>query len=178
MMQAADVVDFWRVAGAEKWFGKDAAFDADFRDRFLAAHEAAASGALDSWAETADGALALMILLDQFPRNAFRGTARMFATDAKALVLADAAIGAGLDAEVEPALRAFLYLPFEHSEALADQDRAVALFRPLGADLLHWAEVHRDIIVRFGRFPHRNAVLGRSSTVEELAFLESGGFAG
>ena len=178
MMQAADVVDFWRVAGAEKWFGKDAAFDADFRDRFMAAHEAAASGALDSWAETADGALALMILLDQFPRNAFRGTARMFATDAKALVLADAAIGAGLDAEVEPALRAFLYLPFEHSEALADQDRALALFRPLGADLLHWAEVHHDIIVRFGRFPHRNAVLGRSSTVEELAFLESGGFAG
>ena len=178
MMQAADVVDFWRAAGAEKWFGKDAAFDADFRDRFLAAHEAAASGALDSWAETADGALALMILLDQFPRNAFRGTARMFATDAKALVLADAAIGAGLDAEVEPALRAFLYLPFEHSEALADQDRALALFRPLGADLLHWAEVHRDIIVRFGRFPHRNAVLGRSSTAEELAFLESGGFAG
>ena len=178
MMQAADVVDFWRAAGAEKWFGKDAAFDADFRDRFLAAHEAAASGALDSWAETADGALALMILLDQFPRNAFRGTARMFATDAKALVLADAAIGAGLDAEVEPALRAFLYLPFEHSEALADQDRALVLFRPLGADLLHWAEVHHDIIVRFGRFPHRNAVLGRSSTVEELAFLESGGFAG
>ena len=178
MMQAADVVDFWRAAGAEKWFGKDAAFDADFRDRFLAAHEAAASGALDSWAETADGALALMILLDQFPRNAFRGTARMFATDAKALVLADAAIGAGLDAEVEPALRAFLYLPFEHSEALADQDRALALFRPLGADLLHWAEVHHDIIVRFGRFPHRNAVLGRSSTAEELAFLESGGFAG
>jgi uncharacterized protein (DUF924 family) len=178
MTRAADVVDFWSAAGFARWFGKDADFDAEFRRRFLAAHEAAAGGALDGWAETPDGALALVILLDQFPRNAFRDTARMFATDAKARAIADAAIAAGHDRHIDEALRLFLYLPYEHSERMADQERAVALIAPLGAELLRYAEIHRDAIARFGRFPHRNKLLGRVSTSEELAFLAAGGFAG
>jgi len=177
MTDAADVIDFWSVAGFARWFGKDAGFDADFRRRFLAAHETAASGALDSWAETPEGALALVILLDQFPRNAFRDSARMFATDAKALGIADAAIAAGHDQHIEEALRLFLYLPFEHSERIADQQRAVALISPLGGEPLRYAEIHRDVIDRFGRFPHRNTLLGRVSTPEELDFLATGGFA-
>lgn len=178
MMLPSEVVNFWREAGETKWFRKDDTFDAEFRSRFLPAHEAAASDGLDPWAATAEGSLALLILLDQFPRNAFRGSARMFATDAKALDVANAALERGQDRQVEEALRSFVYLPFEHSEALADQDRSVALFEPLGAELLKWAVMHRDIIVRFGRFPHRNAVLGRESTPAEIEFLQSGGFAG
>lgn len=175
---AAEVVEFWRAAGAKAWFRKDAAFDRSFHDRFLAAHELAACGRLDHWLESADGALALMILLDQFPRNAFRDTPRSFATDGKARALAMRAIDAGLDQQVAPELRAFFYLPFEHSEDAADQQRAIRLMAPLGAELLHFAEVHADVIARFGRFPHRNRILGRKSTPEELAFLESGGFSG
>ncbi|MCG2841737.1 DUF924 family protein [Sandaracinobacter sp. RS1-74] len=178
MTEPTDVTNFWRDAGAEAWFRKDDAFDADFRARFLEAHEAAARGDLDGWAESADGALALMILLDQFPRNAFRGSARMFETDAKALQIAEAAIAAGQDQQVAPDLRLFFYLPYEHSEALADQEKAVELIRPLGPELLHYAEVHREAIARFGRFPHRNELLGRETTAEEQAFLDSGGFAG
>ncbi len=177
--QPADVVGFWRDAGPKRWFAKDDAFDADFRQRFLAAHEAAASGALDAWESTAEGALALLILLDQFPRNAFRGSARMFATDDRALAVAGRAVDAGVDAATEPALRPFLYMPFMHSEALSDQDRCVALAAGLpGGDTLRFAELHRDIIVRFGRFPHRNAVLGRATTAQEQRFLDEGGFAG
>ncbi|WP_199554891.1 DUF924 family protein [Sandaracinobacteroides hominis] len=177
-MLPSEVVRFWREAGSGKWFGKDPAFDAEFRERFLTAHELAASDGLDMWAVTAEGALALLILLDQFPRNAFRDTARMFATDAKARDVASAAVERGQDGQVEEALRSFVYLPFEHSEQLADQDRSVALFQPLGEELLKWAVMHRDIIVKFGRFPHRNEILGRESTPEEIAFLKSGGFAG
>ncbi|MEH3086349.1 MAG: DUF924 family protein [Xylophilus ampelinus] len=178
--QPADVVGFWRDAGQKRWFAKDDAFDADFRRRFLAAHEAAAAGALGGWETTPDGALALLILLDQFPRNAFRGSARMFATDAQALAIAGRSVDAGFDAAAEPALRPFFYMPFMHSEALADQDRCVELSARLtaGGDTLRYAELHRDIIVRFGRFPHRNPVLGRETTPAEQRFLDDGGFAG
>ncbi len=178
MTTAAELVAFWREAGEAAWFRKDDAFDAEFRARFLAAHEAAAHGEFDHWAGTAEGALALILLLDQFPRNCFRGSPRMFATDAKAVAAAEAAIAAGHDLELPADIRVFIYLPFEHAEDLALQERCVALCAPLREDYLRYAVVHRDIIARFGRFPHRNAVLGRESTAEELAFLAEGGFSG
>lgn len=174
-----DVLAFWRGAGPDKWFKKDAAFDADIRARFLATHEAAARGAFAAWEASAEGALALVIVLDQFPRNMFRDDARAFAADALARVVADRAIARGFDATVPKSLRAFFYLPFEHSENLADQERCVTLNRATGnADALKWAEIHADIIRRFGRFPHRNKVLGRKTTPEEQVFLDAGGFAG
>ncbi len=174
------VVTFWREAGPESWFRKDADFDASFRRQFLAAHEAAARGGLDAWIATAEGALALLLLLllDQFPRNCFRGSPRMYATDAAARRIANAAIAQGLDQQIAPDLRLFVYLPFSHSELLADQERAVALQAALGDEPLSHAIGHRDIIRRFGRFPHRNAILGRPSSAEERAFLAAGGFAG
>ena len=178
---AADVIQFWSTAGAARWFKKDVAFDDEFRTRFAAEYEAAASGALDDWAKTANGAdvaLALLILLDQYPRNSFRGTARMFATDSTALRIAKQAISQGFDTVVQPELRRFFYLPFMHSEALADQDRSLNLHVPMGDEPMRYAVMHRDIIARFGRFPHRNAQLGRVSTAQELAFLNEGGFAG
>ncbi len=175
---AAEVVAFWRDAGPSRWFAKNDAFDADFGARFAAAHEAAAQGRLDAWAANAEGALALLILLDQFPRNAFRGTARMFATDARARDVARAALEAHHDQQVEPVLRPFFYLPFMHSESLADQDRSVALNGAMDAETRRFAALHHDIIERFGRFPHRNGVLGRATTAEEQAFLDQGGFAG
>ncbi len=177
-MQAEDVVAFWREAGPGKWFKKDAAFDADFRARFINAHEAAARGKLDGWAHDAHGVLALLILLDQFPRNAFRDSPRMFATDAQALTIARSAVDAGFDQDVEEQLRNFFYLPFMHSESMQDQDRAVELTKPLGEDAYKFAVIHRDIIARFRRFPHRNRMLGRTTTDAEQAFLDSGGFAG
>lgn len=173
--EARAVVAFWRTAGPGKWFAKDEAFDRRFRDRFLAAHDAAARGELAGWGNTADGALALIILLDQFPRNAFRGTARMYATDGHARLVADAAVNAGHDRAVDHELARFFYLPFAHSENLADQERAVSLVRRLGEPDLSRAVHHRDIIRRFGRFPHRNAILGRPSTQEEVAWLDAGG---
>lgn len=173
-----DVVSFWRDAGPARWFRKDPAFDSAFRDRFLAAHEAAADGLLAGWAGTAEGALALLILLDQFPRNAFRGTPRMFATDGQARDIANAAISAGLNEEVDGELRQFFSLPLMHSEVLADQDACVELTKRLGEESARYARLHRDIIARFGRFPHRNAVLGRESSAEEQRFLDEGGFAG
>lgn len=175
---ASQVVAFWREAGPRRWFRKNAAFDAQFRDRLLAAHEQAARGEFDAWADTPDGALALLILLDQFPRNAFRGSARMFATDARALEIARRAIAAGFDQRTDAELRNFFYLPLMHSEALQDQQDSVALTQPLGADAHRFALMHRDIIERFGRFPHRNAALGRGTTPDEQAFLDAGGFAG
>ncbi len=174
-----DLVRFWQEAGPSRWFKRDDDFDARFRSRFLSAHEAAAAGTLSGWTETAQGALALLLLLDQFPRNAFRGTPRVYATDAAARKIADAAIAAGFDRQVDPALRSFFYLPFVHSEKLADLDRAVALNEEAGAaESLRWARHHRDIVARFGRFPHRNAVVGRTSTPEEERFLAEGGFSG
>lgn len=178
IVSPAAVVQFWLAAGPSQWFRKDAAFDDDFRARFAAEHEAAASGALSHWQTTAEGALALLILLDQYPRNSFRGTARMFATDPLALAIANAAIENGFDTRVEPSLRLFFYLPLVHSERLADQDRALELYAALGAETARHAHIHRDIIVRFGRFPHRNALLGRTTTAEEQRFLDDGGFAG
>jgi uncharacterized protein (DUF924 family) len=172
------VVGFWRDAGSSRWFRKDAAFDEQFRARFLTAHEAALRGELDDWAGDAQGALALLILLDQFPRNAFRDTARMFESDAKARDIARLALRSGFDAQVDAELRNFFYLPFMHSEQLADQDLAVQLTRALGDEPLRYALMHRDIIEKFGRFPHRNAVLGRETTPEEQRFLHDGGFAG
>ncbi len=133
-MQAEDVVTFWRDAGPQKWFRKDAQFDADFRERFLEAHEAALRGKLNDWAGTAEGALALLILLDQFPRNSFRDSPRMFATDDRAVAIAREAIEAGLDLQAEGQMRRFFYLPFMHSEYLADQERSVLLNAPLGED--------------------------------------------
>ena len=172
------MIDFWREAGPRRWFRQDAAFDALFRERFLAAHEAAVAGRLADWGSSAPGALALVLLLDQFPRNAFRGTPRMYASDAQAREAADAAIAQGFDAELEPALRQFFYLPFMHSERLPDLERCVALNREQGGESLRYALHHRDIVERFGRFPHRNAVLGRPSTPEEERFLSEGGFRG
>lgn len=172
------VLAFWREAGPQKWFRKDPGFDAQLRDRFLAGHEAAVRGELDDWTTTADGTLALLILLDQFPRNAFRGSARMFASDQQALKVARDAIDAGRDQQVDPELRNFFYLPLMHSESLPDQQRAVALTEPLGVQPHRFAVMHRDIIARFGRFPHRNALLGRGTTPAEQAFLDDGGFAG
>lgn len=175
----AEVVTFWRDAGPKRWFSKDSAFDDDIRQRFLGQHEDAAAGKLSGWETTAEGALALLILLDQFPRNMFRGQARAFATDPLARAIAAGALVRGFDAQAPDGMRGFFYLPFEHSENLADQERAVAFYKAVGdADGLKWAEIHADIIRRFGRFPHRNAALGRASTPEERAFLDGGGFAG
>jgi uncharacterized protein (DUF924 family) len=176
--RAQDVVAFWRDAGPEKWFSKDDAFDAEFRRRFEALHFAAARRDLDDWMNEPDGVLALMILLDQLPRNCFRGTAHMYATDPLALSLARRAIDAGTHETVDEQLRVFLYLPLMHSEALADQEHSVRLCAPLEGDYVKHADGHRDIIVRFGRFPHRNRMLGRDSTPEEQVFLDEGGFSG
>lgn len=175
---AADVVAFWQSAGPDRWFSKSAAFDADFKARFEPAHVAAAAGQLGAWARTAEGTLALLILLDQLPRNAYRDTARMFATDPQALVLANEAIANGFDAQVAPAMRLFFYLPFMHSEQLADQQRCLQLTQACGEQAQKFARLHLDIIERFGRFPHRNAALGRTTTPEEQKFLDGGGFAG
>ena len=178
----SDVVAFWRDAGPAKWFAKDAAFDAEITVRFEAAHHAAARGELAHWAETWEGALALLLLLDQFPRNIWRGSAHGFATDPLARAIAHAVLDAGHDAACDPALRVFFYTPLEHSEALADQDQCVTLCQALdaasGSDWSRWAIMHRDIIAQYGRFPHRNACLGQMSTAEELAFLADGGFSG
>jgi len=179
MEMAAAVVDFWTEAGPDTWFTRDEAFDARFRARFLDEHMAAAARAREHWLSTAEGALALLVLLDQFPRNCFRGTAHSYATDPLARHYAARAIEEGLDLQLVPKLRAFIYLPFEHSEDLLHQERSVALFDVLGdKEYLAFAELHRDIIRRFGRFPHRNAALGRIPSMEELEFLAEGGFAG
>lgn len=181
MPSADQVISFWLSAGPARWFAKDEAFDAEIRARFEQAHQAAARGELDHWADDWRGFLALLILLDQFPRNLWRGSAHAFATDPLALNLARAAVDAGLDRAAPTELRVFFYLPFEHSEALADQDRCVALCEALdaeGSDWGQWARMHREIIVRFGRFPHRNHALGRTMTAEEQAYIDGGGFTG
>lgn len=173
---ATEVVDFWKAAGPTRWFAKNDDFDRSCKEKLLAAHERAAAGELEAWLDSPTGALALFILLDQLPRNAFRGTPRMFETDALARKYAARAIEAGHDKHISTDLRVFMYLPFEHSEDLADQDRSVALHEGLAEK--PYADEHREIIRRFGRFPHRNVVLGRTSTAEEIAFLEGGGFGG
>jgi uncharacterized protein (DUF924 family) len=175
---AREVVDFWRDAGPARWFAKSDDFDAAFIALCADAHQAAARGERDAWANDAEGALALLILLDQFPRNAWRNNPHMLATDGQALVIAKRAVAAGFDRQVEAALRPFFYLPFMHSELPADQERSVELNAALDANTQRFARLHQDIVLRFGRFPHRNRLLGRASTAQEQAFLDSGGFAG
>ncbi len=174
-----DIVSFWRDAGPERWFEQNDDFDQAIKSRFLAAHEAAARSELAAHEENAEGALALVILLDQFSRNMFRGGARAFATDAHARAVAGRAIARGFDQATDKTLRQFFYLPFMHSELLADQDRSVELYAAIGdADVSGYALAHRDIIAKFGRFPHRNRIVGRETTAAEQEFLDGGGFAG
>jgi len=178
LSRAYELLEFWEDAGPAQWFAKDPEFDRHFRERFLADHEAAARGEFAYWLSSAEGSLALVILLDQFPRNAFRDTPRMYDTDALARKAASIAFAAGYDQKMPKELRKFLLLPFAHSEELADQEKAVALARRIGTEDLGRAEHHRDIVRRFGRFPHRNRILGRESTFEELQYLANGGYQG
>lgn len=181
---AQDVVDFWREAGYARWFERDDRFDAHCRAGFLEAHLRAARREHEDWMDQGEvGALALLILLDQIPRNVFRGSAHAYATDPLARMYARQAVERGDDRRTEAALRAFFYLPFEHSEAMDDQRRSVELHRGLPAtagvpDPAQWAVQHLQIIERFGRFPHRNRSLGRESTPDEQAYLDNGGFQG
>ncbi len=187
-MQPETIVDFWFGAPASDergrsravWFKKDAAFDTSLREQFGAVHAEAAAGRWSAWERAPESALALVIVLDQFSRNLFRGEPASFTSDAAALALARRMIAQGWDQALLPVMRSFVYLPFEHSEQLADQDEAVRLFESLAREpdtggLLVWAEKHRDIIRRFGRFPHRNAILGRASTPAEIEFLTQPG---
>ena len=179
LITPSDVVGFWKEAGSKKWFARDDAFDALFRQRFETAHFMAARRELDHWAETPEGSLALLILLDQFPRNVFRGTGHAFATDPLARHFAIMALDDRQDHAVENDLRRFFYLPLQHAEDRALQDRQLALFQTMdrGTDD-RWAEHHHKVIDRFGRFPHRNRALGRETTPEEQAFLDTDGFRG
>jgi uncharacterized protein (DUF924 family) len=174
----ADILAFWRDAGPDRWYTPDDAFDTEVRRRFHGLWQRAAAGELSAWETSDDGALALVIVLDQFPRNLFRGDALTYASDALARDVAHRAIERGTDARIDGALREFLYLPLMHSEHLPDQLRCIELSRAAGhAESLKWAQHHADIIRRFGRFPHRNRLLGRATTPEERAFLDEGGFA-
>jgi uncharacterized protein (DUF924 family) len=174
-----DVLAFWLTAGHERWFEKDDAFDAEIRERFKRLYEDATAGLLNGWEDSPEGSLALIIVLDQFPRNMFRGSARSYTADPLARAVATRAIARGFDQQIAMPGRAFFYLPFEHSEDLADQQRCLLLLRATGdAELVQWAELHVQIIRRFGRFPHRNAQLGRATTPEEQTFLDTGGFRG
>lgn len=173
------VIDFWVQAGPAKWFAKDAAFDADFKSRFLDAHYAAARRELDSWMDSAEGALALMILLDQLPRNSFRDTGHMFATDSLALHFCRQAIDKNYQHQVASDLLPFVLMPLMHSERLQDQEDLIALLdKTPHENTYNYAVIHRDVILSFGRFPHRNAALGRDTTADEHAFLNAGGFSG
>lgn len=188
-MTVEEVLGFWFGREGEEgygkyrefWFRKDPEFDREVRDRFLAGYEKAASGAYDGWRESAEGALALVIVLDQFPRNMFRGDARSYATDAKARETARYAVERALDRELDPLRRWFLYMPFMHSENIEDQRLSVELFQSLGGvgetDPAEYAVGHMRIVERFGRFPHRNEILGRETTPEEAEFLKQPGSA-
>jgi len=186
IVTAADVLGFWFgdppvTEPREAWFRKDAAFDTQIRERFGDTLQAALQGGLRDWDATPAGALARIVVLDQFTRNAFRDTPRAFAGDALALAAAAAMTDSGTDLRVTPLQRWFVYLPFEHAEDLAAQERALQLFGRLAsdapplADALEWAKKHHVVIARFGRFPHRNAVLGRPDTPDETAFLRQPG---
>jgi len=184
----ADALDSPEAAQAvsKRWFTQDPAFDAAIAQRFGHLPDAALRGELDDWAGTPQGALARIVVLDQFPRNLHRESARAFAFDAYAAAAAQAAVAAGFDAQLAPLEAVFVYLPFEHAEDPALQARSVSLFtaldrrappgcEPLFANFLDFARRHRDVIARFGRFPHRNAVLGRVPTAEEIGWLAAGG---
>jgi uncharacterized protein (DUF924 family) len=175
----AGVLAFWRNAGRDRWYTRDDAFDDEVRANYLELWQKAVAGELSSWEASDDGALALVIVLDQFPRNMFRGDALTYSGDHLAREAARRAIDRGVDARIDPALLGFLYMPFMHSEHLPDQFRCIELFRKAGnTDNLKYAEQHADIVRRFGRFPHRNRILGRATTPEEQAFLDTGGFSG
>ncbi|MBW7973953.1 DUF924 family protein [Bradyrhizobium sp. BR 10289] len=175
----AGVLAFWREAGRERWYKRDDAFDNEVRRRFLPLWEKAVAGELASWEANDEGALALVIVLDQFPRNMFRGTREAFASDPLARDVARRALARGVDKRIDPILLEFLYMPFMHSEHLPDQLHCVALFQGTdNAENLKYAREHADIIQRFGRFPHRNRLLGRDTTADEQAFLDGGGFSG
>ena len=187
--EAADILRFWfgvsslqAAVSRNEWFAKDAAFDAAIDERFFAVYERGAAGELESWRAQPESALAYVLLFDQFPRNMFRGTPQAFATDGKALSCAKAVVAAGFDERVPPLARVFFYLPFEHSERLADQRYSLKLFgrvasHPGTEGVLDYARRHAAVIERFGRFPHRNAILGRTSTAEEEDFLQQPGSA-
>lgn len=174
-----EILHFWfEETQPAQWFQKNDDFDTLIRERFLGIYRLAADGVCDLWRDEAEGCVALCVVLDQFPRNIFRGQAESFASDAKALLVARQALARGFDQTQPPARRRFLYLPFEHSEDMTDQQRAVALFQsmqaddPLGYD---YALRHQEVIERFGRFPHRNAILGRKNTPEEDEYLAQAG---
>jgi uncharacterized protein (DUF924 family) len=180
--RVSEILLFWFGDGSDpqherRWFVQDRAFDETCRSGFLADHECAAAGELDGWRESADGGLALILLLDQFPRNMFRGAPRSFATDSRALATARDSVGRGLDLALPPIRRSFVYMPFEHSESLSDQEESIRLFQKLAAEHpemaghVRYAEQHSEVIRRFGRFPYRNAVLGRTSTPAEMEYL-------
>ena len=173
--KAAEVLRFWFDEHPKDWFVKNPAFDAQIRSRFLALHEEAAAGRLAHWADAAGSCLALVIVLDQFPRNMFRGEARAFATDPQARAAARVMRERGWDQQMTQAEQLFAYLPFEHSESLADQELSCELMQHFDAEQLRYALRHREIIERFGRFPHRNGILGRESTAAEIEFLKQPG---
>jgi uncharacterized protein (DUF924 family) len=175
----SDILSFWRDAGKDRWWNKNDAFDAEIHDRFMNVWSEAAAGKLAHWQDSDDGALALVIVLDQFPRNMFRNDARTYASDALARDVAKRAVAAGVDARADAELRNFLYMPLMHSEHLPDHEQCIALFERAGdAEQAKYAHHHAGIIRKFGRFPHRNHLLGRTTTADEQAFLDSGGFSG
>lgn len=174
----AAVVEFWRAAGPDKWFKKDEEFDKSIAQRFSKLHAEAAAGKLSAWEETAEGSLALVLILDQFSRNMFRGTPKAFAQDELASQVARRAMDRGYDADVAPNLRSFFYLPFMHCETIAEQELCVLKIHAFSPQSLSYARDHERIIRRFGRFPHRNPMLGRHTTPAEQAFLDGGGFSG
>lgn len=172
---AERVLRFWFDEHAKDWFARNVDFDARIRERFLPLHEAAAAGRLAPWRAAPRNCLALVLLLDQFPRNMFRGAARAFASDALARAAARTLLERGWDKAMTRSEQLFAYLPFEHSESLEDQDLSCTLMKPFGPEQYRYARRHRDIIRRFGRFPHRNDILGRPSTPAEIEFLKSPG---
>ncbi|NJL67954.1 MAG: DUF924 domain-containing protein [Microcoleus sp. SM1_3_4] len=185
---AREILDFWfdKADSPEfgksqkKWFEKNLDFDSEVRSRFLSQYELAVSGQLDSWQDSPQECLAFIILLDQFSRNMFRGTPQAFAADDRALIAAEKAVKNQFDRELLPVQRWFIYLPFEHSENLAHQQKSVELFSQLGSDsdsqmVIDYAKRHLEVIARFGRFPHRNQILGRETTLEEAEFLKQPG---
>ncbi len=174
-----DIIKFWSDAGGEKWYEKNDAFDAEIAEKFGVAHEAAKVGQYDHWQGTAQGALGLLILLDQMARNLFRNSPQAFGADEKALGIAHNAIDHKLDEEIKGTMRQWFYIPLMHSEDMGDQDLCCALTKRAGLDKTYeFAVIHADIIERFGRFPHRNEILGRVSSPQELEFLAKGGFSG
>lgn len=172
-MQAQDILDFWFDPDHRSlWFAKSDEFDAKIRERFQTIHHQAIQAELWSWRKTAEGRLAEIIVLDQFSRNLYRDQPQAFAHDSMALMLAQEAISVQLDAQLSPDHRSFLYMPFMHSESKLIHEFALKLFQRLGNEInLSFEKKHKLIIDRFGRYPHRNAILGRSSTAEELEFL-------